>query len=64
MDVSKAVEALWAAGYRANASNVMPGYIVVLDPARCQRGNEPVRIEYDRRVIHASNVWHFINERE
>jgi hypothetical protein len=42
----------------------LPGYVVVLDPVRCQRGSEPVRVEYDRRVIHASNVYHFITERE
>jgi len=64
MDVSKAVEKLWKAGYQANASHVMPGYVVVLDPVRCQRGSEPVRTEYARRVIHASNVYDFITERE
>lgn len=64
MDVSKAVEKLWKAGYQANASHVMPGYVVVLDPVRCQRGSEPVRVEYARRVIHASNVYDFIIERE
>jgi hypothetical protein len=42
----------------------MPGYVVVLDPVRCQRGSEPVRIEHARRVIHASSVYHFITERE
>jgi hypothetical protein len=64
MTVSDAVAALWKAGYRANASHVMPGYVVVLDPVRCQRGSEPVRIEHARRVIHASSVYHFITERE
>jgi len=64
MNVSDAVAALWKAGYRANASHVMPGYVVVLDPVRCQRGSEPVRVEYNRRVIHASNVYDFIIERE
>ncbi len=64
MTVSDAVTALWKAGYRANASHILPGYVVVLDPVRCQRGSEPVRVEYDRRVIHASNVYHFITERE
>ena len=64
MDVSKAIEKLWKAGYQANASHVMPGYVVVLDPVRCQRGSEPVRVEYARRVIHASNVYDFIIERD
>jgi hypothetical protein len=64
MNVSDAVAALWKAGYRANASHVMPGYVVVLDPVRCQRGSEPVRVEHDRRVIHASQVQNFIIERE
>jgi len=64
MNVSDAVAVLWKAGYHANASHVMPGYVVVLDPVRCQRGSEPVRTEYDRRVIHASQVQNFITERE
>lgn len=64
MRIDQAIEALWKAGYRANASNIMAGYVVVLDPVHCRRGNEPVRIEYDRRLIHASEVQQFIIERE
>jgi hypothetical protein len=64
MNVFDAVAALWKAGYRANASRLMPGYVVVLDPIQCQRGSEPMRTEYDRRVIHASQVQNFITERE
>jgi hypothetical protein len=29
----------------------------------CRRGNEPLRIEHERRVVHASRVHAFIAER-
>lgn len=63
MRVDQAVELLWKAGYRANAYTLQSGYVVVLDPVHCRRGNEPLRIEYERRVVHASRVHAFIAER-
>jgi hypothetical protein len=63
MRVDQAVELLWKAGYRANASTTIPNSVVVLDPVHCRRGNEPLRIEYERRVVHASRVHAFISER-
>lgn len=64
METSKAIEILWAKGYRANASNIIRGYIVVLDPVHTYSGSGPAKIEYQQRVIHNSQVWNFINERE
>ena len=34
MTIADAVSLLWQYGYRANASTVLPGHIVVLDPVR------------------------------
>ena len=63
MRVDQAVELLWKHGYRANASSVFPDWIVVLDPAHCRKGSEPMRVEYERRSIHVTQVWRFITER-
>ena len=65
MNVSDAVSALWAHGYRANASPILPGYVTVQDPVLTYpAGGNPVRVTYERRTIHASSVWRFITERE
>jgi len=48
MNTLQAVEALWKSGYRANASTVFPGYVVVLDRSST------------RLVIHSSLIPAFI----
>jgi hypothetical protein len=61
---AQALETLHRAGYRASPSSLFAGWITVADPARSQRGSEPVRITYDNRQIHPSAVARFIIERE
>lgn len=64
MGVSDAISALWKAGYRANASPILPGYITVQDPVLTLPTSEtPARVEYQTRTIHASQVSRFITER-
>lgn len=63
MLVSEAVENLWKAGYRANASTVSPGRVVVLDPVKVLQAGGSYRTEHKRTELHTSQVWQFINER-
>jgi hypothetical protein len=60
--VANAVEALHRAGYQANASAIYPGRVTVLDPVACSSGQRRWT-EFERRNIHASEVWKFINDR-
>lgn len=64
MTVSDAVSTLWAHGYRANVSPILPGYITVLDPVRTLPTSEtPARVTHQRLTLHASSVARFITER-
>lgn len=64
MNVSDAVSMLWAHGYRANASPVLPGYVTVLEPVRTLPTSEtPARVTHQRITLHASSVYRFITER-
>ena len=64
MTLSDAIAALHREGYRASPSNVLPGYIRVLDPAFIRTGNLAPRTTYETRTVHPSQVWRFINERD
>lgn len=63
MLVSEAVEILWKAGYRANASTVSPGRVVVLDPVLVLGRDLMMKREFKRVELHTSQVRRFINER-
>jgi hypothetical protein len=62
MRVDQAVQSLWNSGYRANASTVLPGYVVVLDPVLVVSGGER-RIEYKRVSLHSTQVSKFLIDR-
>ena len=62
MRVDQAVQSLWNAGYRANASTVSPGYVVVLDQVLVVSGGER-RIEHKRIELHSTQVSKFLIDR-
>lgn len=62
MNVQQAVESLHKAGYRANASATIPGYVVVLDPVVITSGST-TRTEYERRTVHSARVQKFLIDR-
>ena len=62
MQVDQAVQSLWNAGYRANASTVSPGYVVVLDPVLVVSGGQR-RIEHKHVELHSTQVSKFLIER-
>ena len=65
MHVSQAVEILHRHGYRANACTTLPGYVVVLDPARSVgTGDAPARTEYRRVKFPAAHVYTFLVARD
>ena len=63
MNVQQAVETLLKAGYRANASTILSGYVVVLDPVFIYNGGGAKRTEYEKRTVHASRVHKFLIDR-
>lgn len=63
MTLDAAITRLHAHGYRASPSGTLPGYITVLDPSHARFGGESVRIVYDRRTIHPSQVIRFLIDR-
>lgn len=63
MTLSDAIAALHRAGYRASPSQVVPGYVKVLDPVYTRTGNLEPRTTYETRSIHPADVAAFIIRR-